>query len=840
MWQFIKATLFLPVRTALAFLKPLTDAIDMALRRMINKLLAKTGIGANTGFFDSYFADNADPLLRGDLLATAERDWPKAKHPTFYRIIPEDLRRPIIVDGRIRGSSVLPIDVFPAASITDELVAKSKAVAGWIGVKWFVVALVLGLGAAWFVAFAPLFTAFELPGWERPKGVDFWSADEYAWQQKVDQAIAAAMYLGQLLAVLTISLFITTWTASVFALTLSFNVFWANWRKLIFKAADANADKIRQESKEATVRWKQRFELRELEEKAYLSQLNEVDRLKSPTIEIGEATGVFAFRGSLSGPRQKTKIKMALEDAFQNTIVLGGTGSGKTFAAIVPMAAQLIALQDQRDISLYVTDSKGVLWKDIAEIATKMGKEYQVIGVGKNEVGIDLLDGLEPGFAADVIKSVMRQMGGTAGDSFWPDLAHNMCLHTLKVLKAWEFTDGGVEFVKRTGERPYSLVHLYETAMDAKDTSKDSMVARIEEDIASTIEKDPKLLGHISRVDLFASLRYLRVIWPNMAADTRSGIEANITNALGLFVSNVDLRSKFASGENSDITIDDLWGRKITLVNLPTSLGNAGRIVNVMLKSLLFNRALERQAVDPDIREKEQLAFLADEYQSLITADLNSAFTDTSFPNVARSTGMFYFVATQGIKALQQAVGEDSALNFINNMRNKIFLQIEEQATMSFSQQLAGKTMRFLTYDHADHESSESMRRELGYEPSLLGEAVLTAKIENGAGLWSLMSLWQQYKFTEIKKKFDSDKFSGTIADAIRGNSGAQRNWKEREDKHTSWMQAGNEMQDVLSTSDLMQMGRTHAYMCISRGGHLRQDIIELQGVKTLMPHIFA
>lgn len=836
MFSFLMSTVLLPVRIIAAFLKPVTDAADMLLRPIINRILAKTGISNNVGFFDGYFAGHEDPLLRGDLPAAAEKEWPREKHPTFYRRIPDDLRKPVIVDGRIRGSSRMPIDVLPPVGITQDLVNESKGVAAWSGLKWFLIALVVGLGMSWFTAFSPL-ASFALPEWVRPAGVDFWSASDLEWQQKTDQAVTWTLYLGQLLAVLTVGLIVTTWTSAVLAVSLGFSVFWSSWRKLIFRAADEHAEVIRAEAKEATVRWKQRFEMRELEESAYIAQLDEVDRVQSPTIEIGEATGLFNFRGALTGPRQKTKIKLALEDLFQNTIVLGGTGSGKTFAAMEPVAAQLIQLQDQRDISLYVTDSKGVLWQDIKRIADKLGKgdRVQVIGVGAGEKGIDILDGLEPGFAADVIKSVMRQMGGTAGDSFWPDLAHNMCVHVLKVLQAWELTPEGINFGFETGERPYSLVHLYEFAMKAKDSGKESVMAKIEGDILNCLANDPEQLGTLAGVDLFASLEYLRVTWPTMAADTRSGIEANITNALGLFASNMALRRQFASGEASDLTIDDMWGRKITLVNLPRSLGNAGRIVNVMLKSLLFNRALERQAADPKIRDKQQLGFLADEFQSLITADISAGFTDSSFPNECRSTGLFYFVATQGIRALQQAVGEDSALNFMNNMRNKIFLQIEEQATMAYAQQLAGKALRFLVFDNADHESVEAMRRETGQDPALLGSAVLTKDVKKSAGIWALFSAWRKFKFDGLKRKFGEtgsmsvgDMFNPEVSKTIANND------KRAEDKHSDWMKSGNEAQDILSTSDLMQMGRTHAYMCITRGGHLRQDLIKLRGAEAL------
>src|SRR5690606_16403415 len=145
--------------------------------------------------------------------------------------------------------------------------------------------------------------------------------------------------------------------------------------------------------------------------------------------------------------------------------------------------------------------------------------------------------------------------------------------------------------------------------------------------------------------------------------------------------------------------------RKITLVNLPDSLGSAGRIVNVMLKSRIYHEAKKRHAADPNIRDKQQLALIMDEFQNLVTFDL-SGESDATFPNLCRTTGCFYIVATQGIQALKQAIGDYTTENFLDNMRGAtILLSSEEPATLDYGKKLAGKTLRSFTYSTHDHES---------------------------------------------------------------------------------------------------------------------------------------
>jgi hypothetical protein len=229
----------------------------------------------------------------------------------------------------------------------------------------------------------------------------------------------------------------------------------------------------------------------------------------------------------------------------------------------------------------------------------------------------------------------------------------------------------------------------------------------------------------------------------------------------------------------------------------------------------------------------------------LITAD-KDATSDATFPNVSRSTGTFYIVATQGIMALEQAVGQHATQNFMNNMRNKIFLQIEEPATMNFAKELAGKALRFYSFDQNSHESYESMRREVGFDPALLGAAKLTNGLKEAAGLMlGMFNFRKSYQFDGMRKKFEIDNSfipssSPFLTQQAGGNSLQEQKsaaWRA-EDKNQEYMKSGNEMTDILSSSDMIQMGRTHAYAFIYRGGHSRQDIIKLRGINEVLPDL--
>jgi len=407
----------------------------------------------------------------------------------------------------------------------------------------------------------------------------------------------------------------------------------------------------------------------------------------------------------------------------QHTLVLGGTGEGKTRSVILPVVRQLLALRKDlaaagkpKGVSFYATDGKAVLWKDIqaAAIEAGQGDAVRVIGCDRDagQFGVDLLEGVSPQVVADIIRSVMRQAkgGGEGGDSFWPDMASEVLRVSAVLARAWEVTDDGVSLIGKTGERIYSLVMVYHLAVDSE------LQERAVRAVLAAID-DPAQWPYVAEyatAELFDALRYLRGQWLNMAADTRTGITANVTNAMAAFASNADLRSSFANGSGHNLLkMADAWGA-ICLVNISSlEYGVAGRIINVMLKTLLYIQARKREMADPKIGFDEKLLFVADEFQDLVTADV-AGVSDANFWNVARSTGVIGFISTQGMASLEQAIGKTAAENFGLQMRNKIFLRVEDPDTMDLAKKLAGKALRSYTFENGRYESYDAMVRETG------------------------------------------------------------------------------------------------------------------------------
>lgn len=824
-----------------------------AIQKLADRFFSRLSDDVVERAFDRIFRDSKNDLRRGDLEAVARRFLPPERYPHMWaEEIPEDLRRPLVVDGRLINGAhpgrLAPIFV-------DKILVGQAFRRGVLaGIFWAAVGL---------LAWNPHNLAGEMPAENfasdshspqamvaqtdpaaNPLREDVWDRTELA-KKIAEQVDLQNKVMKDRLAAIVASAPNGSITAILFGLL----VFLGTWRGLVRDAAQEKIEPLKRQSKEAIVRWKYRLEQREMEYQAFLAQLRVLEEFdKSATIDVGRASGVFRYRGQLSAPTKGQPIRFSVQDASQHTLLLGGTGEGKTRTIILPIVSQFLALRGRAKaagkpemMSIFGTDGKAVLWRDIRAAAEEagQGEDVRVIGcdAAAGEFGVDVMDGVDPQLLGDIIRSVMRQAGGgnTGGDDFWPTMASNLIRNAAVIARVWEMTNDGFDLVNRTGERIYSLVCIYQLAVDGE------MQTRAVNAILQAIE-DPDQLPFIHNLvtpELFDSIRYLRDEWLKLASETRTGIVANVTNAMAPFASNSRLRESFASGKAERlIQIKNAWGA-ICLVNISSlEFGLAGRIINIMLKTLIYTEARRREMADPKIGLSQKMLFLADEFQDLITAGL-AGLSDSNFWNVARSTGVIGFVASQGMASLEQSIGRVAAENFALQMRSKIFLRVEDPATMSLAQKLAGKTLRSYTFSSAHHESFDAMIREEGFDPLESGPARISEDPENlvstvATGFTQFHRAASPVSFESLTNAFAVDlRFIPSSGLLGHGESGSRlaatqaAHWRA-EDKNLQYMTDGNHDVDVLRDEDLMQMGRAHAFVYIQRAGAARMDIAEI------------
>ncbi len=395
-------------------------------------------------------------LLAGDRQTHAHVVWPPAIYPELYQAVPDDLYRPPYEDGRLLGG--VPIAWLADRHLTDMAVRSAVRAGIKAGVLVFVLAAILMLVGTLLTIldFFPALFRGERPVLERWPGEDPIQAS--AWSMVgANIGHAFAHLLANIAALLVyVPAAAAMSLGATILITLILLRVWMRQKSAPYELV----------TKDAEVRWPYRIETRNLLRRTYRQQIKlATERLAGqPTFRVGTASGTLRVRGDLAAPLAGQPLLLDSESLFQHTLVLGGTGEGKTTAILKPLLRQVLA--DPR-FGMFLADAKGVLWSDAARIAEQLGRsgDVLVIGTGPGQLGVDVTAGLNPAQIAAALRSVLVQMGGGGGkESFWPDMASTVLRHMLTIGRGYAETEAGKEEAAK-GLHPYSLWWAYQAVL---------------------------------------------------------------------------------------------------------------------------------------------------------------------------------------------------------------------------------------------------------------------------------------------------------------------------------------------------------------------------------------
>jgi hypothetical protein len=800
---------------------------------------------------------------RGNLLCAGKREavarawWSESDFPFLYRPVPPDILRPLHEDGKLVGG--VSITWLADRHMTEQALISSIGAGLVVGIVILIpaiihLAVIVGTTATQFSSDFSL-TAPTVEQW--PGHTPTLAPQSWASSAAISDVGPVAKFFIIRIITVAISWILLAVGGAILGTFTALKAW--QWEKglpytLITKDAD--------------VRWGGRIETRNISNAVYKKQIAlSEDFLKdTPLFKLGTATGVARLRGDLAGPVEGQVMCLDGESLFQHLLVLGGTGEGKTSAILKPLMRQLMAHASH---GFYVTDAKGVLWRDALNVARAVGREgaVSVIGTGADQFGVDPIAKLTPTQVAATLRSVLKQMGGGSNDSFWPDMAANILRHVLTIALTYKLTDAGQK-EERGGLNPYSLWWAYQAVLNkeqlalvigqikALGEANDAEISRLIDAGERDPSREKEIEAEIDRLttmispETHASLLYLETTWAGMAPETKSGIVANVTQLLDGFAGARVLRERFACGRSDSSTIELTRALNGGIVlNALSSIedGMPARLVLIMLKTTLYREARVREADfkkmepkrDP---QKAPCVVIMDEVQEIATSDPASGLSDATFWNVARTTGLAGIFATQTLAALNQALGEEAAANFIQQARSKVFFRSEDAATVEHACWCAGEFERNLVYEDGQRESIYHRRLLDGWDPfapvneaervrggsQLFRSVAAAARSPTGAALQHTKrrNVYEpDFRFVAALPPPLKDENS-TVITAIQMMQGAS--WRA-EDLEREYRSKGNELRPALTSTDIINMGRWHAFAHIQRAGAVRQDIISVE-----------
>jgi hypothetical protein len=378
---------------------------------------------------------------------------------------------------------------------------------------------------------------------------------------------------------------------------------------------------------------------------------------------LGTSSGVLASLSHGAGMAPGQNVRLALEDACQNVLVLGGIGSGKTTRAIQPLLVQIL----EQDSGALLFDVKGDFKFGVEKLAAQAGRSVTVIGPGKT--AINLLAGLTPEMAASFLKSALILAGGTkGGDAFWIDTATILCQNALGVLS---FIQG-----------QYSLEGLYRYLFD--DQERERLDA-----LAYDALIGPDLDERSTRL-LRSYLAYHENIFSRFDDKVKAGVLASCAQVLAPFT-HPDLVDCFCTDQAGQARMEDVLDGTLFLVDMPLSVwGLGGKVAYTFIKLRFFN-VMQRRNTVPEWNKTRPVAFICDEYQDVVSC-AKDGLSDLSFWDKSRSSKTIGIISSQSVKSFHAAIGNnDMAETILQNFRQQIVFRTEDQATLKRLNYLLGK-----------------------------------------------------------------------------------------------------------------------------------------------------
>ncbi|WP_176439517.1 TraM recognition domain-containing protein [Rhizobium esperanzae] len=569
---------------------------------------------------------------------------------------------------------------------------------------------------------------------------------------------------------------------------------------------------------------------RDIQYDAYSSLAVDVssDRLKDyPVIKVGRSTGMMAAAGVPSAPAKDTWLSIDGHSVMRHILAFGDTGTGKTRLFLQPLFKNLIidaVWPKGHKAGAYITDGKGVLWRDVLPFCGPRMDDVRIIGVGEGQYGVDLVKGMTPPEVAEAIRGVGTQLGGGADsskDQFWVKKGANIVKHTAWIALALESNPEVLAgFIEAEECRPYSLMGI--NLLACREDLADQAI-KVVKDLANLNddEAEPEK-GRLLRKAV-KSGTWIKLEYHNVADTTKSGFKSNVEDLFSVIDDDDALSERFCTGiydEARTVEIDHCLKGGITMlaIGAGAKAGDFGQFIAVWLKTRLMQTARARNEADSHIAEKFSCAMFADEYQMLATKGTPNSCG--KFWNVARSSGLYLVAATQSMAAVEDAVGTTAARNILSNMSTRVLLKTKEKGTLDYYRELLGQSMQVVSTLKGVYSNHAAITRKFGPPKAFVSLGARAGLLPTRfAAPTSTLPIYDTAHLLAANESMPVEKQQHP-SEII----------KRQEDMIMKAISESSQWKDKISIDD-MTTGDGYALVIAERGGSTRYDFVDLKPI---------
>lgn len=417
---------------------------------------------------------------------------------------------------------------------------------------------------------------------------------------------------------------------------------------------------------------------------------------------------------------QKKPILLNEKSLFQNILVTGSIGSGKTSSVIYPICMQLLAYSGKDKIGGLILDVKGNLCEKVEEILKKANRANDLIVIDlSGNTRYNPLDkpNLNPEIIANRLKNILLLFSPQTTESFWQDKAELLITECIKFIRI--YNDGYVSFTELQ-----KIINDSNYYNECFNIAKDKFYS-------GTLSKE-EMYNFSTFIDFYEN-EFLK-----LDIRTSSIIRAEISRITSIFISNYKINKVFCPNRDKinfssfDSVIEE---GKIVVLNLNIAdYSSLSKIIAAYLKqdfqTTVINRISKGKA--------KTSFFICDEYQEYVTKN------DASFYSLSREAKCINLISTQSYSSLKNAIcSQESTEVIIQNFVNKIWLRTDDfytiksiisqlgkeekkRTSVSFSENAKASIYNPLTSNFFSDNSgiSESFSNQTYFEDKISPEAI--------------------------------------------------------------------------------------------------------------------
>ncbi len=369
----------------------------------------------------------------------------------------------------------------------------------------------------------------------------------------------------------------------------------------------------------------------------------------------------------------KNKIYLTEKGLFQNILITGTIGSGKTSSAIYPFLEQLISFENNninKKLGMLILDVKGNMFFQVKEYVKKYNRE-------KDLIVISLFSGekynpiykpnISPIVLANRLKTILTLFSPNSSENYWLDKVEQILTECIKFCRIYN--------------NSYVTFKEIHELISSNKYYKNKIIK-----IKKLFQKGK--LNNIQIYDILSSINFLENEYFSLDSRTFNILKSEITRITNVFISDYNVLNTFSSPkkELSFKNFNEVFNKgKIVVLSMNIfEYKNLAKIIATYLKLDFQTEVMTR--LKNNKNNLRTVCFISDEFHEYVTT------TDADFFSQSREAKCINIVSTQSYSSILNTIHDENASKvIIQNLVNKLWFRTDDIFTIENAQKQIGK-----------------------------------------------------------------------------------------------------------------------------------------------------